>query len=452
MSITVERGDATYEATRLRMVWNDLVPERYPDVIKTLESGGEASEAVNEARSRGLRIAIRSGGHSWIGASLRDGGMLIDLSHLNGVTVDTDGVTAIAEPAIKNTEIVAALTARGLAFPAGHCPTVSLGGYLLAGGQGWNQGGWGPACQNVLAIDYVNAQGELRTTDSERDPDLLWMARGGGPGFPGLILRYHLRTFPAPSQIMQSTYVYPLDTVEEVIPWLAATVQSLPPTVEQMLLLGAPPAVMVGELDGPRSRYLTLWSVAYGSSAEETRAGLAPLDTCPVIDRALSRRAAVPAGFPDLFAVEGAIFPENHRYDVEIIWSDANPSRVIGQIRDRLAVAPSLDTSIIVAVTGPPTVDRAARAMAYSMAEPLYIGIWTTWEHAADDEANRRWHHETVESLRPITRGHYMGETDLLASPNRAAESLGPGVWERVKAVRNRYDPDGVFWGHLGQS
>src|SRR6516165_4458632 len=98
MSITVERGDATYEATRLRMVWNDLVPERYPDVIKTLESGGEASEAVNEARSRGLRIAIRSGGHSWIGASLRDGGMLIDLSHLNGVTVDTDGVTAIAEP------------------------------------------------------------------------------------------------------------------------------------------------------------------------------------------------------------------------------------------------------------------------------------------------------------------------------------------------------------------
>jgi FAD/FMN-containing dehydrogenase len=451
MSTTVERGDPAYEETRRRQVWNAVVPDRYPNVIVTLESADEAVETIRTARSRGLRVAVRSGGHSWIGASLRDGGMLVDLSALHGVTVGESGTVATAEPAIKNTEIMAALNSRGLAFPAGHCPTVSIGGYLLAGGQGWNQGGWGPACQNVVGIDYVNAQGELKTTDADHDPDLLWMARGGGPGFPGLIVRYHLRTFPAPAQIMQSTYVYPLDLIDDVMPWLAALVPTQPPSVEQMLYMGVPPPVLAGHLQDPRSRYLTLWSLSYGGSAEEASAGLASLETCPVIDRAVSRRVAVPAVFADLYAVEAAMFPENHRYDVEIIWSNADPTQVIGRIRDRLVLAPSLETSIIVAVTGPPTVDPAAKRMAYSMAEPLYIGIWTTWQQAADDDANRSWHRGTLEALRPITRGHYMGETDLLASPRRAAESLGPGVWERVQAVRQRYDPDGIFWGHIGQ-
>src|SRR5439155_5190682 len=143
-------------------------------------------------RSRGLRISIRSGGHSWIGASLRDGGLLIDLSHLNSVSIDPAGRTAVVGPAIRNVELMAALAPYGLAFPAGHCPTVGVGGFLLGGGQGWNQGVWGPACLSVQAIDLVNAEGELITADARQNAELLWLARGVGPGFPGVILRYHL--------------------------------------------------------------------------------------------------------------------------------------------------------------------------------------------------------------------------------------------------------------------
>ncbi len=73
------------------MVWNDRIPERFPDVIVTVTSDADVIEAVKLARSRGLRISIRAGGHSWIGTSLRDGGMLVDLSKLNGVTVDVGG-------------------------------------------------------------------------------------------------------------------------------------------------------------------------------------------------------------------------------------------------------------------------------------------------------------------------------------------------------------------------
>jgi FAD/FMN-containing dehydrogenase len=449
---TVWRTDADYEATRRRMVWNERIPERFPDVIVSVTCDADVIEAVKLARSRGLRIAIRAGGHSWIGTSLRDGGMLIDLSRFNGVTVDVAARTAAAQPAIKNTKLVAALAQHELAFPAGHCPTVAIGGYLLAGGQGWNQGGWGIACSNILAIDLVNAEGELITADAQHNPDLLWAARGGGPGFPGVILRYHLRLYPAPKVIMQSIYVYPLDLIEAIVPWLAKTVPSLPSSVEQLLLLALPPPSVARQLDGRQQRYLTLWPMAYGDSAAETAAALAPLDTCPVLDQALVRQVNTPVSFDDLFAIEAAVFPEGHRYDVGIIWSDADPTPVLSGLRDRLAQAPSLKTEILVAVTPPPTIDPAAREMAYSMAAPLYIGCYSVWDNAADDEANERWHRETLQSLEPITRGHYMGETDLLASPTRAAESLAPGVWERLQAIRQRYDPNGVFYGHIGQA
>ena len=451
--ITVRRGDADYEATRRRMVWQKRIPQRFPDVIVTATSDADVIEAVKLARARGLRISVRAGGHSWIATSLRDGGMLIDLSRLNRVTVDVAARTATAEPAIKNTELVAALAQHELAFPAGHCPTVAIGGYLLAGGQGWNQGGWGIACSNILAIDLVNGDGELITAAAEHNPDLLWAARGGGPGFPGVILRYHLRLYPAPKSIMQSIYVYPLELIEAIVPWLAKTVPSLPSSVEQLLLLALPPPGVASQLGGgPPQRYLTLWPLAYGDSAAATAAALGALDTCPVLGQALVRQVNTPVSFDDLFAIEAAVFPEGHRYDVGIIWSDADPTPVLSGLRDRLAQAPSLKTEILVAVTPPPTIDPTAPQMAYSMAKPLYIGCYSVWDNADDDEANERWHHETLKSLEPITRGHYMGETDLLASPTRAAESLAPGVWERLQTIRQRYDPQGVFYGHIGQA
>jgi FAD/FMN-containing dehydrogenase len=434
------------------MVWNDRIPPRFPDVIVSVTSDADVIEAVKLARSRGLRIAVRAGGHSWIATSLRDGGMLIDLSRLNGVTVDVATRTAVAQPAIKNTELVAALAQDELAFPAGHCPTVAIGGYLLAGGQGWNQGGWGIACKNVLAIDLVNSEGELITADAQNNPDLLWAARGGGPGFPGIILRYHLWLYPAPKVIMQSIYVYPLELIEAIVPWLAEIVPSLPSSVEQLLLLALPVPSVARKLNGRPQRYLTLWPLAYGDSAAEMAAALAPLDTCPVLDQALVREVNTPVSFDDLFAIEAAVFPEGHRYDVGIIWSDADPTSVLSGLRDRLAHAPSLMTEILVAVTPPPTIDPSARDMAYSLAAPLYIGCYSVWDNAADDEANEQWHRETLRSLEPITRGHYMGETDLLASPTRAADSLAPGVWERLQAIRRKYDPQEIFYGHIGQT
>src|SRR5437868_5899319 len=309
LGTVVWRGDPGYESTRRRMVWNARVPDRFPAAIVTVNSDQDVVEAVKLARARGLQISVRSGGHNWVGSSLRDGGLTVDLSRLTNVTVDPAARVAAAQPAIRNTELMAALGAQGLAFPSGHCPTVAIGGYLLAGGEGWNQGSWGPACQSVLAIDLVNADGELITADAQHYPDLYWMARGVGAGFPGIITRYHLRVYPAPKVLGLSIYVYPLDQLETIVPWLKSTVGSLAPSVEMMSLMSQPPPSVRGQLADPSARYFNLWPVAFGDSQEENAAALAPFERAPGLDRALVRQFNASVAWSDLFATEAGAFP-----------------------------------------------------------------------------------------------------------------------------------------------
>lgn len=173
----VRRGDAAYDTTWSAMLWNGLKPERFPDLIVRVASDRDVRAAVRLARSEGLRVAIRSHGHSWCGSPLRDGGMLIDLSALNACEIDPAARTATVQPALTGREFVAALAPHGLTFPAGHCGPVALSGYLLSGGLGWNSGLHGPAAAGVQAVEVVTADGDALTCSRSENPDLFWAAR-----------------------------------------------------------------------------------------------------------------------------------------------------------------------------------------------------------------------------------------------------------------------------------
>ena len=106
-------------------------------------------------------------------------------------------MTASVGPGCAGNELVATLAEQELFFPAGHCVGVAVGGYLLQGGFGWNGRVHGPACSSVEAIDVVTADGELIRADAGQNADLLWAARGSGPGFFGVVTRFHLRVYAA---------------------------------------------------------------------------------------------------------------------------------------------------------------------------------------------------------------------------------------------------------------
>src|SRR5262249_21377172 len=149
----------------------------------------------------------------------------------SSVTVDVDRRLALVEPAATHRDLARQIAPRGLAFPIGHCPTVGLGGYLLAGGFGWNPASWGPACWSVQAIEVTIADGRHLVADRDHYPDLFWAARGAGPGFPGIVTRFHLELRQLP-KIMSHRAPYRLSALRKLALWAASTVRGRAAGVE----------------------------------------------------------------------------------------------------------------------------------------------------------------------------------------------------------------------------
>ena len=174
-------GAKRYAAARpgVGRIFNARRPDRFPAAVLLAADDHDVMEGVRLAAERGWRVSVRSGGHSWAAWSLRDDALLIDLARLRDISYcPATGVVAAGPAVPGGLELAPFLARRGRAFPAGHCASVGLGGYLLQGGQGWNGRSRGWACQSVTGLDVVTADGRLVHADAEQHPDLLF--RPGG--------------------------------------------------------------------------------------------------------------------------------------------------------------------------------------------------------------------------------------------------------------------------------
>src|SRR3984893_7332326 len=147
---------------------------------------------VDWCRSNNLPFALRSGGHSYEGLS-QSASVVIDTRLINAITVDKTTKTATVGAGASLGKVYKAIAARSLAFPGGSCPTVGVSGHVLGGGYGYLARPCGLACDNVLSIDVVDAQGQQIHADAQQNPDLFWACRGGGGGSFGAVTGYRLR-------------------------------------------------------------------------------------------------------------------------------------------------------------------------------------------------------------------------------------------------------------------
>src|SRR5258708_34838367 len=136
--------------------------------------------------------------------------------------LDVDRATNIVSvsPAVRGaSQLDPFLSERGRFFPVGRCESVGLGGFLLQGGMGWHSRHYGWAAESIEAIDVVLADGRKIRASADENADLFWTARGAGPGFPGVITRFHLKTFARPV-LVQDTRTFRLDDLDELLTWL----------------------------------------------------------------------------------------------------------------------------------------------------------------------------------------------------------------------------------------
>ncbi|MGB8355918.1 MAG: FAD-binding oxidoreductase [Chthoniobacteraceae bacterium] len=431
-------------------LWNRLIPDRAPQIVVRINGEQDVIAAILFARENNLKVVVRGGGHNWCQPTLRNSGMLIDLSNLNKViSIDPVARKAVVQPVISNRDIQKTLNAHGLAYPSGHCPQVKLSGYLLGGGMSWNQGVWGHGAASVEAVELVTAEGKLITASKDENQDYFWAARGAGSGFFGVATRYHLKLYPLPKAIHGCSYYYPLEEAATIAKWLGETAGKLAPSVElSLFLLTAPPELKaVAASQGGKVCLVT--AASFADSPEQAKAELALLDDCPVIAKKLSYSPPGPVNFEGLFDASGALWPEGLRNRVQAIFSNSDPKDLVQTMVGHLISAPSpISLILFVFFTGPDLPPKLTEG-AFSMSARMYGGPWTQWKDAGDDEANSAWHRECVARLTPFIQGYYIGESDTASSSSVAPGAFSPGNWKRLSALRAKYDPEGVFFDYF---
>lgn len=440
------RGSGEYESCR-QAIWNRDVPSRSPEFIVRARNESEVIDAVRLARAQRLRVAVRGGGHNWFGSSLRGAGLLIDLSEMRRlVEVDEERREAVVEPAISGQDLVQRLAPHGLSFPVGHCPSVPLGGFLLNGGFGWNALAWGPACFSVRSIDLVTPDGELLTASAGIHPDWFWAARGGSHAFPGVVVRFRVGLFPRPDTISTSTCAFPVDRMREVSDWVSSLRARLPAPVELTMLAGRLPGAITGSKDA-RSSSVVVTATAFAEGATEARTALAPLSSPPTRTRCQYRAPDEATPYEALFALGSELWPKEHRYRADNFWYAESPAGVLPRVQNLAGVAPGRSFFLCLPLPAPAPGAPALPDAAFSMVGATFVACYAVWERPGEDRVAKSWYADALQALEPRALGHYIGETDLEAHPERAGRSYSPAAWERLQALRRRLDPSGRFFG-----
>jgi len=438
--------DSHYERLRRSMVWNQLVPQRHPRIIVQAANENAVVEAVKFARLYGMKVAVRGGGHNWVGFSLRDDSLLIDLSRLKNVSLDRAARIAVIQPAVTSRDFNRRLAAEGMAFPVGHCPTVPMSGFLLSGGIGWNFNAWGSSCLSIEAARVVTADGRLVVASETENPDLLWAVRGAGPGFFGIVTEYTLRVFPAPGAISTSNYYYPLELAGELGGWAGGVARQLPKQVELTVFLSAAPASIADRCTANKGLACSVSATAFAEGASAAAAMLGFLESFPLAANCLLKDVNIPTPIEALLDLNAISTPAEHRYLVDTLWTNAPPASVLAAARGHFMDAPSSKSiQQLTLLTG--TEQSPLPDCAYSMSGDALLICSAMWERAEDDAVNADWHRATIAALDEYAIGHYVGESDIVADPRRAERSFSKPNWERLKMLRQKYDPDGLFHG-----
>ena len=435
------RGTDGYEAARRQTVWNSILPERFPDVIMQAREAKDVVAALRFARARGYRVGVRSGGHSWNASHLRDGGMLLDVSRLDHCSVDTDRMIARVGPGKIASVFANELDSQGLFFPAGHCEGIRLGGYLLQGGYGWNSKIVGPACESVLGLEVVTADGETVYCDPENHPDLYWAARGSGPGFFGVVPSFTLRIYKRPPVLGTCLYIYPIDVVDEVFTWGRSIASEIDDRVELQILTsrGAPET-------GSDEPTITIASPVFADSEEQATKALAALGTCPVIDRATVSLPFMPTTLANWYSAVMTKYPEDHRYSVDNMFTSAPAEDLLPGIRKIIETMPPHPSHFI--FTGWKTsADRTD--MVYGVEDEIYMALYTAWHDPADDKRYRDWAPSNMAAMSHLATGISLADENLA---RRSATFITKPNMARLDKVRAAYDPDGMFHSWMARS
>jgi FAD/FMN-containing dehydrogenase len=422
-----------------RRVFNGMI-DRHPALIARCTSTADVVAAVNVARDHELVVAVRCGGHSVVGFSTCDGGMVIDLGGLKSITVDPARRTARAGGGVLWGEFDAATQAHGLHTPGGRVTTTGLGGFTTGGGYGWTSSKYGLACDNLISAQVVLADGRVVRASQTEHADLFWGIRGGGGNF-GIVTEFEFRLHPLGPIVFAGLTMFPADRAGEVLrgwrDWADAAPDELSTAC---VMLTAPPGPFVpAELQG---RPVVGIAALYTGDLAQGAALVQPLrDLGPAVDH---------LGEMPYTAFQSALDPLAP-WGVRSYWrgeymhdlGDAAVDTFLDRGIDLTATGAPLTQQIIFRIgQGVAVTSDEATAFSHRDARYLFHPI-AVWMDPANDERMIAAARDFSSVMRPFSTGaSYLNFTP---EPDRVRDAYGDAKYRRLVALKDAYDPVNLF-------
>jgi FAD/FMN-containing dehydrogenase len=438
----IRPGDATYDDARA--IWNGAHDAR-PAVIARCANADDVRHAIGFARSEGLDVAVRGGGHSIPGFSSCDGGIVIDLSPMKGIEVDPGRGTVVAEGGVLWNELDAATQEHGLAVTGGLVSTTGIAGFTLGGGIGWLMRKHGLACDNLRSAQVVTADGQVITASAAQNSELFWGLRGGGGNF-GVVTSFEFDLHPVGPTVTAGAVFYPGDRAEEILRFYREFVREAPDELTTLAnLLTAPPAPFLPE--EWHGKKLVALIGCYAGDVEDGAKAMQPLRDLgdPVAD------LIGPMPYVQMQGLIDALWPHGTKAYMKAGYLSELDDAAIEVAARYHQGATSPASEIHIHHFGGAVARVPEGETAYGeRSAPFVLNALAVSHEPGGIESHVEWAQQLYAEMEPsLTGGAYINFLSA-EGEERVRSAYGAEKYARLQALKDRYDPTNLF--HLNQN
>lgn len=433
-------ADAGYHDAR--RVWNAAF-DRRPAVVVRCSSSADVRAAVTTAQAVGLEITVRGGAHNTAGTAVCDGGLMIDLSPMNSVTVDAPARRAHVGGGALLSDLDAATMEHGLAVPAGLVSHTGVGGLTLGGGMGWLTRKFGLTIDNLVSAEIVTADGRVRRVSADSEPDLFWAIRGGG-GNLGVVTSFEFDLHPVDPTVEFGFFFWTLEHGAAVLALAHEITASLDPELNIVVAaINAPPAPFIPAEHQGRPGYALLL-VGFDGTPAHARAASTIRDALPPLVELVT---AMPYVNVQQFYDEATGWG-SYAYEKSLYVADLS-GPVARVLLEHVAHKPSPPSALLCYRLDGAFSKVAEDATAFSGGRSPRFGIFFFGYTPLADGLPmvRSWVRSFWDALLPYAvgggGGYINGSADLQGE--RVRRAYGPRTYTRLARVKADYDPHNVF-------
>jgi FAD/FMN-containing dehydrogenase len=420
-------GDDGYEPAR--HIFNGMI-DRRPAAIARVRGTSDVLEAIGYARDRGLPVAVRGGGHNVAGHGTCDDGLLIDFSLMRSARVDLASQTVRADPGCNWIDFDAETSTHGLATTGGTVGSTGIAGLTLGGGLGFLMGSYGLTCDNVVSVDVVTADGSFLTASADSNAELFWGIRGGGGNF-GVVTSFEYRLHPV-DRLLAGLVVYPIEHGRAALELFRELTSTAPDELSCAFVMvtspdGGPPVAAI--------------AACYNGPIEDGEGLVAPI-----------RRLGPPLDD----GIRPMAYPEVQRIFAEIPFGLQNywkghflrdmPDAAIEATVETFANVTSDHSAILIEAPHGAVRRVPDDATAFGQRQARFnASALAIWEDPTDPDLHVRWVRDYADAIAPYASGDYVNYLAGDASTDEIASAYGRERFQRLVALKDRYDPSNTF-------